>query len=592
VKGRILVTIFALPFFGVGVWMLWSVGSTLSDAWHMRQWVPVDARLSDAGYETHAGDDSDTYEAYASYTYNYSGSEYRSDRVAIAHGADNVGDYQRDLGNRLAAQLARGQPVTVWVDPQAPGDAVVDRTIRWGLIGFKSIFLLVFGGVGLGLLIYTWTAAKPKDAGLPQYRDAPWLLNDAWQTPSVRSQSNSAMWGAWFFAALWNAISAVTPFIAWREIVDNGNYLALLILLFPLVGIGLLAWAIRRTLEWRRFGPAPVTLDPFPGAIGGHVGGTIELTLPYDSSATFRVTLTGLHSYVSGSGKNRSRREVAEWQDELVAHAEPGARGTRLTFRFNVPDGLEAADATRASDSYYLWRLNLRAALPGIDVDRDYDIPVYATGELSQQLSDRAAREGRDAQDALADARVRQLVQVRHQPMGKSLLYPMGRHFGTSLAGILFGAVFAAAGWFLVMHEGHTVFGSIFGGVGALIAVTAFYMVTSSLEVSQDGATIHAVSRWLALPVSRKDMRREDFRQFEKKSSLKSQSGGRHRIYYAIDMVDHAGNRMRIGEGFQGESEARAAMRFLADELGLRRDEPRRDPAHTGFGADVLLGDV
>ena len=26
-----------------------------------------------------------------------------------------------------------------------------------------------------------------------------------------------------------------------------------------------------------RFGPAPVTLDPFPGSIGGHVGGTIDL---------------------------------------------------------------------------------------------------------------------------------------------------------------------------------------------------------------------------------------------------------------------------------------------------------------------------
>jgi len=592
VKGRILVTIFALPFFGVGVWMLWSIGSTLTDAWHMRQWQPVEARLVDAGYETHTGDDSDSYEAYAIYNYSYSGREYRGTRVAVAHGADNVGDYQRDLGNRLAAQLARGQSITVWVDPQAPGDAVVDRTIRWGLIGFKSIFVVVFGGPGLGFLIYTWMAAKPKDATLAQFRDAPWLSNDAWQTPSVRSGSKSAMWGAWIFAVLWNAISAVTPFIAWREVVDNDNYIALVALLFPLVGMWLLVWAIRRTLEWRRFGPAPVTLDPFPGAIGGHVGGTIDLRLPYDSTATFRVTLTCVHSYMSGSGKNRSRSETAEWQDELVAHAEPGGHGTRLAFRFDVPEALEPADASRAGDSYYLWRLNLRAGLPGADVDRDYDIPVYATGELSRHLSDRTAHDARDAQDAWADARVRQLVQVRNEPMGKSLLFPMGRHLGASLAGILFGAVFAAAGWFLVVHEGHTVFGVIFGGVGALIGLTAFYMATNSLEISQDGVSVHAVSRWLGVPIRRKSMRRVDFRHFGKKSSLRSQSGGRHRIYYGIDMVDHSGNRMRVGEGFQGESEARAAMRFLAGELGLRHEEPRPDAAGRRFGADVLLGDA
>jgi len=592
VKGRILVTIFALPFFGVGVWMLWSIGSTLADAWHMRQWQPVEARLVDAGYETRAGDDSDSYEAYAIYTYSYSGREYRGNRAAVARGADNVGDYQRNLGDRLAAQLARGQPITVWVDPQSPGDAVADRTIRWGLIGFKSIFVFVFGGVGLGLLVLTWTAAKPKDAALAQFRDAPWLLNDAWQTPSVRSGSKSAMWGAWMFAALWNAVSAATPFIAWREIVDNGNYLALVALLFPLVGIGLLAWAIRRTLEWRRFGPAPVTLDPFPGAIGGHVGGTIDLRLPYDSTATFRVTLTCVHSYMSGSGKNRSRKEVAAWQDELVAHAAPDAGGTRLTFRFDVPGELEAADASRVGDSYYLWRLNLRAALPGTDVDRDYDIPVYATGEPSRHLSDRAARDARAAQDALADARVRQLVQVRNEPMGKLLVFPMGRQLGANLAGVLFGAVFAAAGWFLIAHEGHMLFGGIFAAVGALIGLTAFYMATNSLEVSQDGASVRAVSRWLGLPVGRKSMRRHDFMHFEKKPSLRSQSGGRHRIFYAIDMVDHSGKRMRVGEGFQGESEAGAAMRFLAGELGLRHEGPRRDPAGTRFGADVLLGDV
>jgi hypothetical protein len=592
-KGRLFMTLFALPFFGVGVWMLLSVGSTFYDAWRMQGWEPVAAQLAAAGYETHSGDDSDSYEAYARYSYQYRGRAYYGDRVTLAGGADNIGDYQVDTGNRLSAILASGQPLTVWVNPEVPGESIIDRSVRWGLVGFKSIFLFVFGGVGLGLIVYTWTRPQEKDASLMQYRESPWLLNDAWQTPEVRSGSRIAMWAAWGFAAFWNAISSFTPFIAYREVVDNQNYVALIALLFPLVGIGLLTWAVRRTLEWRRFGPAPLVLDPFPGSIGGHVGGTIDLQLPYDSIARFHLTLTNLYSYVSGSGKNRSRKEEAKWQDELLAHAEPGGKGTRLSFRFDVPEGLHASDAEQKGDSYHRWRLNLRAELPGTDVDRDYDIPVYATARQSSRLPERAMQKARHEQDTIADGEVRELIRFRHGPFGKSMFYPAGRHLGPGLAGVLIGGLFAGAGWFLIVKEGHTLFGSVFGGVGLLVALGAFYVISNSLEVSQDGTSINTVRRWLGIPVSRKSMPRSGFARFEKKSSMKSQSGGKHVIYFDVQIIDHSGNRMVIGEGFRGESQARAATRMIAAELGLR-PEPRSRRPRAGapdFDEDVLTAD-
>ena len=592
-KGRIFATLFALPFFGIGAWMLVSIGSMFHDAWRMQGWEPVAAQLIAAGYETHSGDDSDTYEAYARYSYRYRGQLHEGDRVGLASGADNIGNYQVETGNRLGAMRSRGEPVTAWVNPEAPADSIIDRDIRWGLVGFKSIFVLVFGGFGLGLLVYTWIRPKAKDPSLAHYQDAPWLLNDAWQTAEIRSGSRAAMWGAWAFAAFWNAISAITPFIAYREVVENQNYLALIALVFPLVGIGLLTWAVRRTLEWRRFGPAPVVLDPFPGSIGGHVGGTIDLALPFDSTAKFHVTLTNLYSYVSGSGKNRSRKEDAKWQDELVAHAEPGGKGTRLTFRFDVPGGLDESDAQQEGDSYYRWRFNLRAELPGTDVDRDYDIPVYATARHSRSLPERAMRRSHDERDALADSRVRSRVQITHGPLGKSMFYPMGRYPGANLAGLVIGGIFAAAGWFLVVHEGQTIFGSIFGGVGMLVALGAFYMMTNSLEVWQDGTSVNTVRRCLGIPVSRKSMARSHFAGFTKKTAMKTQSGGKHVIYYAVNMLDHDGNKMLVGEGFRGESEAQAAMRMIAAELGLRFEpgSGQTEPDSGAFDEDVLTAD-
>lgn len=575
-KGKIAVTLFALPFFAVGVWMLWSVSSSFYDAWRMQDWVQVEAQLIRGGYTSNSGSESDTHEAYAEYAYTLGGERYVGDRVSLSDGGDNIGDYQIDMGHRLQRIIANGKTIAIYVDPDAPHDSIIDRDLRWGLMGFKAIFLFVFGGVGLGLLIFAWRTPPEKDASLPEYRDSPWLLNDAWQTPTIRSSSKTAMWGAWAFAAFWNLISAALPFLIYEEVMQKGNHLALVGLLFPLVGIGLLVWAIRRTLEWRRFGPAPVTLDPFPGSIGGHVGGTIDLNLPFDPAARFRLTLNNLHSYISGSGKNRSRKEEAVWQDSMPAHAEHGANGTRLIFRFEVPEGLNASD-TDHDDSYHQWRLNLHAELPGTDLDRDYDIPVYATATASRRLSEPAVQKARAEQGVIDDQSVGDVVKVRDGFSGKQLIYPPGRNIGPALGGVLVGAIFAAAGWFLVVEEGQTIFGSVFGVVGALIGAFCLYMMLNSLEVSVAATDIRSVRKLLGIPIRRKQMNRNSFERFERRSTMKSQSGGKHIIYYSVYAVDRQGNEIVLGEGFRGEGETNAAQRLIARELGLRESRPRNE---------------
>jgi hypothetical protein len=74
---------------------------------------------------------------------------------------------------------------------------------------------------------------------------------------------------------------------------------------------------------------------------------------------------------------------------------------------------------------------------------------------------------------------------------------------------------------------------------------------------------------------------------------MKTQSGGKHVIYYAINMVDQNDEKVVVGEGFRGESEAKAAMRMIAQELGLRV-ERSGEQSRTGmplFDEDVLTAD-
>jgi hypothetical protein len=346
---------------------------------------------------------------------------------------------------------------------------------------------------------------------------------------------------------------------------------------------------VRRTLEWRRFGPAPVALDPFPGAIGGDVGGTIDVNLPYDPNARFSVTLTNLRSYVSGSGKNRSRKESANWQDTQVAHATSGSAGTRVSFRFEVPDDLEPSDAIRSTDTYYVWRLNLKAELPGTDIDRDYDIPVYATGAHSRRLSDISISEARAEQAAIDTDAIRQVVRITQGIDGKSLLFPAGRNLAGGFGALVFGSIFAGVGWFLINHENHPFMGSMFGGVGLLIVVSAFYMALNSLEVRKQGASLISIRRVLGFPVRRKSMPIAGFARFRKKTSYTTQSGNKHTIYYALQAVDVNGRKMTVGEGFRGASQIRAAEQLIGREFGLVPRE--RPPAAAIEEANFLTAD-
>ncbi|NOR37246.1 MAG: DUF3592 domain-containing protein, partial [Woeseiaceae bacterium] len=154
-KGKIVMSIFALPFFGTGVWMLWSVSNVFVEAFQTEGWVQVEARLLSGGYTSHRGDDTYTYEAYARYTYDIQGQTFVADRVGLSSGSDNIGRYQQEMGNNLSRAHTGGESILVYVDPNDPSQAIIDRGVRWGMVGFKSIFLFVFGGVGLGLLIFT-----------------------------------------------------------------------------------------------------------------------------------------------------------------------------------------------------------------------------------------------------------------------------------------------------------------------------------------------------------------------------------------------------------------------------------------------------
>lgn len=421
---------FGLMLFGVGAGVFgFFVAPQIYDHMRTRDWRPVRAEILSVKL-IKSGDRSHVE---ARYAYEIDGRRHESRRVGIHTGSDNVGGYHQKLYRRLARAKARDKPVTVWVNPDDPGDAFIERNIRWFLVGLLMTFVLLFGGIGayvlgaMGLWFFgRQAAAKGTD-------DAPWRTNLDWVGPVISFKSKQKVAAAWLITGGLFLFSWYLPFLILEEF-QQGNKLALLGLVFPLLTIGFAVSAIRKTIERWRFGTLHVDMNPFPGSLGGDVAGTIDLAVPFNSEHRFKTILTCSRLHSSGQGNRRTDRQNAVWQEDAKATATPSALGTRLAFKFSPPKDLPESE--EPSDSYHKWTLRLLGDLPGTDLERMTELPVYDTGMVRSTLSV-------EARELIDDPPVPQLdvVRIETTAEGLDLTYPAPRSLWKGLRLIVLGLI-------------------------------------------------------------------------------------------------------------------------------------------------------
>ena len=564
--------LFGLVFFGVGAgFLLFGVIPNLWDAARMRDWVAVPAEVVKADLKSNRSDDTTTWKVVVRFRYTYEGRRYTSDRVGIADGgSDNVGSWQRDTWSRLKG----GKHIAVWVNPDNPSEAVFDRDLRWGLLGFKLIFVVVFGGFGAVVLWYLNRRPSPA----PSVRPA-WQTRADWRDNRIRSGARATLWFAWGFAICWNAISSPVLFVFPGELA-RVNQMMWVALLFPLVGLGLLVWAARQTLAWRRFGVTLLELDPFPGAIGGDVGGALELRLPYNPKHRFRVMLTCQHVYTRRTGDGNETVRDAKWQDEQPAIVEPGLRGTRLRFLFRSPT--DQPESSAGDGGRYQWTVQIAGSLPGTDFDRSWQIPVLKdAGPQTARLPIRRREE--DAEPLEAPGRLR----IRETGAGIELYYPYLRHPGMTLGILAMGVIFIAPIWLIDTFSGNSGVPApmlwLFTVIGALILVWGIYLPGNSLRVTAGRQGLTAVRGILGLQLARHAVA-DDIAGIGKSIGMQSRQGNRTQAYYRIQARTRDGRRITLGDALTGASRVDALIERLRAALGLSGQANDPEPAGSRFG--------
>lgn len=261
---------------------------------------------------------------------------------------------------------------------------------EWGEAGMSLIFGLVFGGAGFGLLAALFYGRK-KQREAERLQDGhpsePWLWRPDWAAGRIEGSSRAKMYLAWGFALFWNLISyAVAPIAIVEGYLNEGEAMALLALIFPLVGAGLLVWAIRATIRFRKFGVSVFRMAEVPGVIGRKLEGVILTNTIMRPDEGFRVTLTCINRITTGSGKSQSTRENTLWQEERTpARVHQVGRATAVPVAFRLPRDVRQSDTSESSNQI-IWRLEAQAELPGVDFHASFDVPVFLTPESDTPL--------------------------------------------------------------------------------------------------------------------------------------------------------------------------------------------------------------
>jgi hypothetical protein len=432
----------------------------------------------------------------------------------------------------------------------------------WKQAGFFSLFAVTFGGVGFGgIVALLMGRQRLADAEERQARnpDAPWLWRADWASGVVTDSSRTEMWTAWVFAAFWNLVSLPGAALGVRKGLEEGNRVALIALLFPAVGLGLLAWAVRATLRYRRYGISRFELATRPAVVGHTLGGTVRTPSDLRPPEGFQVVLSCIRRETTGSGKNRSTTEHLLWQDERRTMGGPGG----LPVAFAIPHDATPSDPG-ASNDRVLWRLQVTGDVPGVDYSAAFEVPVFHTSATDVPLTD-ADRAAAAASMLPADYRppAGSRIQVSTTRRGTEIYFPPARNTGFAAGITVFTAIWIGAIVLALVLHAPILFPIVFGLFGLLLV---YFMLDAWLGVTRvlagDGEVTVATG-WL---VARHERTLRTAEIAGVTARIGSQQG--NVPLYDISIETTAGKRVAAGRSVRDKHEAEwlaaAIMRAIA----------------------------
>ncbi|MEM9187444.1 MAG: DUF3592 domain-containing protein [Planctomycetota bacterium] len=565
--------LFGLPFAAVGVFMLWSLVTTLADYNSAKEWVRKRATILSTELERrHGGEGGSRVSVVAEYRYHFGGKRFKSDRIGISSFQEQSAAVKRH--RRLKRLLNKPGKATCFVNPDDPTQVVLDRSLPLTVVLFHVPFVLCFGGAGLGmigagafLLLRRWR----RRARLAASPGEPWRIRKDWTAGVVRCGGWSGAAGLGLFALFWNALSV--PIFALVVTNDNQQpgWVVLLVGLFPLIGLGLLGGALWQAFRVLRFGRSTFRLAGVPGVIGGELAGVVLAPAGVVTKGGYRITLACGEQVTEKRGSEYTLTTNELWKDSRVVdrtlHDPSGKRG--VPVRFVIPTDSKPTDPEAPEP--ISWKLTVTADTRGPDYHAEFDVPVYRT-ESSRDgvVADSAPLTEYEREEGLEEALAQEGVRVSLGASALQLTCPPCRHPLTALLclgmGVVLGGV--GVGLFLYLDEWvKWIVAPAFAFFGVLLGYVGLDLLLSCTDLTITGDRWRLRSGWYGLRGAGREFTSDQVRGITTKQAMSSTSGsGPTKKWNNVVVRISSGDKLTLVRSL----ESRHAEGLLMEELKRR----------------------
>jgi hypothetical protein len=561
--------LFALPFAAGGVFAGALALRQLASWLETRDWVETPARILEVELVTRSDSASTRYSVEARYEYEFRQRTYGGRRVWLESKPDSLGDFHRRVYEELDAHRRSGEAFRCFVDPDRPQDSILYRDLRRGLLSFKLFLALLFGGVGFGLLVavpVTRRRLEREESLRSLYPEQPWRWRPQWEDGRIRSSAKSEVVLPCLFALFWNAVCVAVIATSWREILEQSWAIVAMATLFPLVGIGLLIWAGRAFIRWRKFGEAIFAMSRVPATPGGWIEG--ELELPKVLAGAERIT-SRLECERRAKGRDSDDSELL-WQDERQDRGDEllfDGLAVRLPVSFEVPVDAETSTVDDEGDSSVTWWLSVEAETPGVDYRSRFEVPVLRGAGVSPALPEPSTPRTASAPPSLSELAALSRFRIETTPAGGTrLVFPAGRHLKAALSMTVLLLVWTAITVVLTRTEVPRLFPLAFSAIGLVL-------LYSFLDFWFGSRRLAIADRQLAVEKRLLGWRRQRLIPIEQIKGLSTDRGWQvgGKLFYRVLAKVSGGKRILVADRLESLTLARQLAHWLERELKAQR---------------------
>lgn len=411
--------------------------------------------------------------------------------------------------------------------------------------------LLIFGGVFLLMalaIVFSVTRGlrKMSETPPPAPGDAfprepqPWLARSDWATGRIKSTVNAQTKILVLFALAFGGFGGFMTYFILPSELHKGNRLALLVLIFPAVGLIMTITLVRQLLARRRFGDCFFELASIPAPLGGTLEGQILVGARLRLEQGLHLKLSCIRRTVSRSGDGNSVNEAILWQDEKVLRLEaglpepePGRSGIPVFFKIpaSQPECFARGNET------ILWRLEAKTKMSGPDFSAAFEVPVFKVGSVAIANDDALEKDPTATlQETVEDFRRDEKSRIRltDGPEGREFYFPAARNPGFASSLTLFLVIWTGAVWLMLHLRAPIMFPIIFGLIDVLIfwGCINVWFKSSRVTINPSGITLQ--NHWLVFSRSRQ-FAASEIARFDTKVGMTSGSTA----YHDIKLVTH-----------------------------------------------------